>query len=144
MSVSFTDNSTTTADNIETYMWDFGDGTGMSEMANASYTYGFDPGNGSISVTLSIEDSEGCPSEKTMEIETYNPTSEITTDPALLNICAGETVNFSATDFTERGSSLNFNWDLGNGAGSDMIRTSTTYNEGGTYDVVLNLSLIHI
>ena len=140
MSVSFTDNSTTTADNIETYMWDFGDGTGMSEMANASYTYGFDPGNGSISVTLSIEDSEGCPSEKTMEIETYNPTSEITTDPALLNICAGETVNFSATDFTERGSSLNFNWDLGNGAGSDMIRTSTTYNEGGTYDVVLNFS----
>ena len=140
MSVSFDNNSTTTAENIETYMWDFGDGTGMSEMENASYTYGFDPGQGSITVTLSIEDSEGCPGEKTMVIETYNPESQITTDPAIPNICAGETVNFSATDFTERGSSLNFNWDLGNGAGSDISSTSTTYNEGGTYEVVLNFS----
>ena len=138
--VNFTNNSTTTAESIETYMWDFGDGTGMSEMENDSYTYGIDPGEGSITVTLSIEDNEGCPGEQTMVIETYNPTSQITTDPANTDICAGETINFSATDFTERGSSLNFNWDLGNGAGSDMSNTSTAYNGRGTFNVVLNFT----
>ena len=142
MSVNFTNNSTTTAESIETFMWDFGDGVGMAETENASYTYGIDPGNNPIIVTLSIEDSEGCPSEQTMEIETYSPQSQITTDPTLLNLCAGETVNFSATDFTERGSSLNFSWDLGNGAGSATSTATTTYNEGGTFDVVLSFSEI--
>jgi len=142
MSVSFTNNSTTTADNIETYMWDFGDGVGMAETENANYTYVIDPGQGAITVNLSIEDSEGCPGETSMIIETYTPQSQITTDPALPNICAGETVNFSATDFTERGSSLNFNWDLGNGVGSDISTASSTYNEGGTFDVVLNFNEI--
>ena len=77
-----------------------------------------------------------------MEIETYTPTSLITTDPTPVEICAGETVNFSATDFTERGSSLNFSWDLGNGAGSATSTATTTYNQGGTFEVVLSFSEI--
>jgi len=77
-----------------------------------------------------------------MEIETYTPESQITSDPALRNICAGETINFSATDFIERGSNLNFSWDLGNGAGSAVSTASATYNEGGTFDVVLSFNEI--
>lgn len=137
MAVNFTNNSTTTAESIETYMWSFGDGVGMAETENANYNYSLDPGGSSVTVTLSIEDSAGCPSEKTMNIETYRPISRITANPNP-NICAGETINFSATDFTERGSNLAYSWDLGNGAGSDMMTTSTPYNAGGTYNVVLN------
>ena len=142
MSVRFTDNSSSTAGEIETYMWDFGDGVGMQETQNAAYTYGTNPGGNSITVSLMVEDEVGCPGEATMTIETYQPTSTITTDPFRPNICAGETVNFSATDFTERGSNLSYSWDLGNGAGAATQSTSTTYNEGGTFNVVLSFTEI--
>jgi len=137
MSVRFTDNSTSTAGEIETYMWDFGDGVGMAETSNAAYTYSTNPGGNSLEVTLMIEDEVGCPGETSMTIETYTPTSIISADRT--TICAGDMVNFSATDFTERGSRLSYSWDLGNGAGSADQFTSTIYNSGGVFDVLLEV-----
>jgi gliding motility-associated-like protein len=139
--VNFTNNSTSTTD-IETYMWDFGDQIGMSEEEMPSYTYGFDPGGGSLTVSLNIEDAAGCMGSATQTINLYRPVSQVTTDPFVPNICAGETVNFSATDFTAQGSNLAFNWDFANGTTATTQTGSATYDMGGTYEVVLNFTEI--
>lgn len=136
--VVFTDLST--ADTLITkWEWMFGDGAGMSTDQNPAYTYtslaGVPPGEG-ITVTLSIEDELGCTGEATQTISVYEPTSTINASD--LTICAGETVDFTASDFTQEGSNLLFSWDLGNGESSTDQSVSTTYDAGGTYDVVLD------
>lgn len=140
--VNFTDLSE--ADTMITkWEWMFGDGVGMSSQQNPSYTYnslaGVPPGEG-ISVTLSIEDRLGCTAESSQTISVYRPTSSIGAND--LTICAGETVTFTASDFTAEGSNLTFNWDFGNGQTSDDQNDSATYAEGGSYPVTLNYTEI--
>lgn len=137
--VLFTDQSN--ADTmIVKWTWEFGDGAGMSSQQNPSYTYnnlfGVPPGEG-ISVSLSIEDRLGCTAETTKTISVYQPVSNITATDT--QICSGETVNFSATDFTAEGSNLTFSWNFGNGQ-SATGRTAgpITYTGGGSYPVVLS------
>ena len=134
-------NATTTSEKIESYMWDFGDGIGMSEIENpGSYTYAFDPEGTSVTVSVMVEDDAGCPGEASQRIDLYRPISRITADDT--QICAGETVNFSASDFTQEGSSLAFQYDFGNGTTANTQTGSATYNEGGIYTVNLNFSEI--
>lgn len=138
--VNFTDMSSGDT-TITKYEWMFGDGVGMASQPNPSYTYtslaGVPPGEG-ISVTLSIEDELGCTAESSQTISVYQPQSTITASD--LTICAGDMVNFSASDYTQEGSNLTFSWDLGNGDNSTNQNTSTTYDAGGTYPVVLNFT----
>lgn len=136
--VNFTDMSMGDT-TITKWEWMFGDGVGMSQSQNPSYTYtslaGVPPGEG-ISVTLSIEDQLGCTAEASQTISVYQPMSTITASD--LTICAGDMVDFSASDFTQEGSNLSFSWDLGNGDTSNNQNTSSTYDAGGTYPVTLN------
>ncbi len=131
--------ASTTSESIETYMWDFGDQIGMSEAANpGSYTYAFDPGGASLTISVMVEDDAGCPGEASQTIELYRPISRITADDT--QICVGETVNFSASDFTQEGSSLAFEYDFGNGTTANTQTGSATYTEGGVYTVSLNFA----
>ncbi len=54
---SFSDSSATSSGSIVSWMWDFGDGSGTSALANPSYTYG---GAGSYNATLVVNNSFGC------------------------------------------------------------------------------------
>ena len=136
--VLFTDQSTADT-TITKWMWEFGDGSGMSSDQNPTYTYnslaGVPPGEG-ISVTLSIEDELGCTGEASKIISVYMPESNVTASD--FTICAGESIDFAATDFTTEGSNLSFQWDLGNDQTATTQTTTGTYTTGGSYDVVLD------
>jgi len=125
---------------IENYMWDFGDGN-MSEDLNPTHTYTTPPPNGtSYAVTLNVEDVIPCSGLGTFEIPVYVPTSSISASPSL-NICVGETIDFSASDFTTQGSSLSWSWTFGSGASptnSTVQNPTVTYNVAGNYQVILN------
>ncbi len=138
--VSFSSMGTTADTTIDNYMWDFGDGN-MSEDLNPTHTYTTPPPNGtSFAVTLNVEDVIPCSGLGQFEVPVYTPTSTITASPSL-NICVGETIDFSASDFTTQGSNLTWNWTFGSGAApttSSNQNQTVTYNVAGDYQVILN------
>jgi len=129
----------TTISSIE---WDFGDGN-TSTSSNPSNTYTQLPPippssmDTQFIVTITVTDVVGCGSSQSKVIEVYEVVSSIEVSDSI--ICEGETIDFSAADFTREGSFLNFNWDFGNGeTGMNQLDT-ITYVNPGNYEVILNV-----
>lgn len=103
--ISFTDLSTSDT-TITSWDWDFG-----STLQNPSNLYADGP-EGQLPIQLAIEDELGCVDTITQTIEVYAPTSDINIDPGNI-VCLGETINVTATDFTEQGHFLTYQWLFG-------------------------------
>lgn len=130
--VSFTDLSSADA-GIVKWEWQFGDGI-TSTQPNAVHTFSTPPANGTFyEVTLRIEDAFGCPGFVTKQVHVYKPVSSISTLPFPPNLCAGDTIAFSATDFTAGGSNLSWQWNLGNGQTAAGQTATGTYPVAGQY-----------
>ncbi|MCP3930272.1 MAG: PKD domain-containing protein [Bacteroidetes bacterium] len=139
--VDFTDFSTGDTTIVE-WMWEFGDGN-TSEEQNPSNIFSTPPtGGNSYQVTMTAKDVLECTGQFNFEIELYQPVSFISSDPANRDICVGTEIDFFATDYTEQGSNLSFNWNFGTGQTSDLQNPSATFNEEGTYFVQLNFEEI--
>lgn len=137
--VQFTD--LTTADTtIVEWNWEFGDdNTSMDQ--NPAHLYESTASSGNfILAKLTTTDIIGCEYSTFQFINVYQPTSQITAAPTQL--CLGEEVNFSATDFTSQGSNVTFNWDFDNGQTATTQTNSVTYMQEGVYDVQLNIEEI--
>jgi gliding motility-associated-like protein len=67
----------------------------------------------------------------------YAPISNVTTTPFFPNICAGSSVNFSASNYTQGGSNLSFAWNFQDGSTSNQQNPSHQFAEGGTYNVTV-------
>ena len=135
-------NATTADTTIVSIEWEFGDpGMGMSTDSLPTYTYNEPPaGGGAYTVNVSFEDAVGCPGNGSLVIEWYEPVSTITADPS--GICIGDAITFSASDFTQEGSFLNFEWDFGNGdpISTDRVNVVTYDNQTGPVTVNLNFT----
>lgn len=124
---------------IASYSWNFG-GLGSADIPEPSFEFLPDPEVGDlIPVTISVEDALGCPGEETIFLEVYRPEATLSTDP-LPRICVGESISFSATDFTEEGSRLSYAYDFGNGETGTDASQRITYEDPGTYDVQLEFT----
>jgi gliding motility-associated-like protein len=135
--VNFTD-LTLSDTTLVSWNWDFGDNTASTTPMSATHTYNNLPADSSIFVVMMVEDAQGCSITDTLIINTYTPISQIISDVTPLNICEGETINLSATQFTGGGSSLTFEWDLGvGGAPVAGISVSNTYPTAGSYPLTL-------
>jgi len=88
-----------------------------------------------IPIELVITDELGCKDSTTIFYEVYAPMTDITFDPSNI-VCLGETVNFSATDFTDEGSFLNFQWTFG-GETVEEQNPSFTINNAGSNNIIL-------
>lgn len=132
--VNFIDLST--ADTLlNTWEWNFGGST--SDQINPSHTFPFqDPAPPFVTVTLNLTDTLGCGGMLSADIPVYQPISEITALPSI-NICLGDEINFSATDYTDQGSFLIYDWDFGDGQTSTNSAEIIEYMAPGNYDVVL-------
>jgi gliding motility-associated-like protein len=93
--------------------------------------------NGIIPIVLTATTALGCPAAASFNLSVYEPVSEISTMPTPPVICPGESVVFSATDFTEEGSFLNFDWNFGDGQTSNAQEATVTYPNPGVYEVRL-------
>ncbi len=90
----------------------------------------------SIEITLELEDAIGCVETVTDVITIYEPTSNLLISQGP-TICAGEEIDFSATDFTQENSFLNFSWDFGTLGSSDEQFVPITFDQPGTFPVEL-------
>ncbi|MGI8600751.1 MAG: PKD domain-containing protein [Chitinophagaceae bacterium] len=135
--IQFADRSATPAGTTITgWKWDFGDG-GSSTEQNPKYVYRT---AGTYTVTLLITNDKGC--TKLIQKPNYMDLTKGVVpafsyvDPAVCS--APATINF--TNKSTGPGSLSYSWNLGNGATSNSLNTSTTYTTNGTYKAVLIVS----
>ncbi|MBC7935118.1 MAG: PKD domain-containing protein [Rhizobacter sp.] len=133
LTIPFTNNSTAGSGVINTYLWDFGDGT-SSTAANPSHTY---TSAGSYNVSLKITNSKGC-------TQTFYQSNYITAFPEVQSAftiadptgcTAPHTVNFQSQ--SAGNGILSYAWLFGDGGSSTLANPSHTYTATGIYTVKL-------
>jgi PKD repeat protein len=125
--VNFTDAST---GQIDTYTWDFGDGTAGNERNPVhEYTNG-----GTYTVRLIVE-NEGGSSEVSQQITVAPPPPDI---PESSFTFDATDLNVAFTD-TSTGEIASWFWDFGDGTTSNEEDPTHAYQQGGTYRVRLTV-----
>jgi gliding motility-associated-like protein len=124
-------NNLSTADTtIASWRWNFGSNLeqpGLVTLTNQNFQ---------TILELEVEDVLGCMASRQIAIEEYQVFSDIAIDPSR-NGCVGDTLFFTATNFTEEGSFLNFDWNFGPFGRSDEQSPFVVYDQAGTWPVTL-------
>lgn len=130
LTVNFIDISTSPADPIVSWVWNFGDGN-VSNQQNPTHTYS---AAGQYTVTLTVMTQDGCQDVEILEyVEAgYRPTANFSANPLL--VCVNEVVNF--TDISA-GTVTEWQWDFGDGNGSTNENPIHQYQDTGTFDIML-------
>jgi PKD repeat protein len=125
--------STDLDDDIESYAWDFGDGS-MSQ--GSAVTHKFDR-YGEYPVTLTVEDSVGNTSTTTRSVQVLAaPTPSFRYQPPTPTV--SDTITLDASGSSDPDDSIvSYNWDLGQGDTAQGEVVSFSYDTGGSYDVML-------
>ncbi|MEO0900085.1 MAG: PKD domain-containing protein [Bacteroidota bacterium] len=130
LNVNFTNLSTSLADSIVTYLWDFGDGTSSNQI-NPSHTYTV---AGQYNVTLTVIAQNGC--SDTYLYSTIDaglqPTASFFANPQV--VCVNQDVNFTSTSI---GPNLGYFWSFGDGGEAFVPNPTHTYQDTGSYGVQL-------
>lgn len=128
----FSGSSNISNGNITNYDWefdgnaDFADGSG----ANPSFTF-IAPGY--FNVGLKVTSDRGCTSELYQTVTVApKPSINFSSD----NVCAGKSVEFFNSSVS-LGSTINYNWKLGDGTTSSVFEPSHLYGSSGQYEVTL-------
>jgi gliding motility-associated-like protein len=114
---SFQDLSTPLGGSITTWQWDFGDGIGISNIQNPTWTYS--TGTPPYNVSLIVTDTHGCTDSTTHIINLYpQPTALFTAN----NVCSNDTVNFIDQSYSSNGNIVGWHWDFDDGTGFSNLQ----------------------
>jgi PKD repeat protein/ribosomal protein L40E len=139
--VTFNASGSTDADGtIDTYSWNFGDGTtGTGKTATHSYTSA-----GARNVSLTVTDNDGLEdtAAKTITISPADkepPVASFTSSPASPKV--DETVTFNASGSTDADGTIDtYSWDFDDGDTATGKTTTHSYSSAGTYTVTLTVT----
>ena len=115
----------------QTYSWDFGDGSPVSNAVNPTHTY---PNANSYGVTLTATSGNGSTC-------TYYDTVYVNTCYSyfISNVGANGNVNF--TGYGGASSSATYAWDFGDGsANSNQKHANHTYTSSGTFNITYTIT----
>jgi PKD repeat protein len=134
--VAFHDGSSDEDGSILAWEWDFGDG---ETSVRKDPTHKFED-KGTHRVTLTVEDDDGNTDTvtKSVTIENLPPTAEFTASASSAK--TGDEIRFTDSSADPEGHPLKYAWDFGDGSTSDASSPRYSYDEAGTYTVVLTLS----
>jgi gliding motility-associated-like protein len=125
--ISFTDQSSSAGGTIANWWWDFGDGSTSTSQTPAHQF----PGAGTYTISLIVENTQGCRDTATMQITIASPpVAEFSASSACLN---------SAVAFTDlsTGTTVSWNWDFGDGTNSTTQNPSHNFTSAGSFPVTL-------
>lgn len=124
---------------IESYSWDFGDGTNRTGVS-VDHTYLVE---GNYTVVLNVTDNDGFSNStsKSIAITTRYPFASFTYSPTFPIV--NQTVTFDASFSEPRGGTIDsYAWNFGDGTTiiEDAPTTSHVYTTTGTFTVTLNVT----
>lgn len=129
--VTFTDQSTDPEDDIETWLWEFGDGNTSTE-EDPVHTYSE---SGDYQVTLTVTDSGGRSDSVTQTVSTnVAPVADFSFTRNLLQ------VQFTDESTDSDGTVVSWLWDFGDTNTSTDQNPTHTYAAPGSYDVTLTVT----
>lgn len=133
LSVSFFENS----QNAIAYIWDFGDGSPVSNEANPVHVY---EQPGSYSVRLTTVGLAGCSSSSaTTTVNIAEPVqAQFSASPSPATPIYMPGANIQFTDMSAN--ALQWLWDFGDGSGSAETSPAHTYTQAGSYEVTLTVT----
>jgi PKD repeat protein len=126
----FTD-QTTAASGIQSWQWNFGDGSPLNTQQNPQHTFA---AGGTYAVQLIATTNDGCTDSLSTNVQVKaTPVGAFTAT----RTCLGDTVHFINNSTINDGTTLNYLWDLGNGITSAQTDTIFYYQGAGSYPVSL-------
>jgi phage baseplate assembly protein gpV len=138
LNCNFTDGSTDPDGTIVSRMWDYGDGSSLSDVAAHTYASG-----GSYRITLTVTDDAGARAATTNEVTvsatTPPPPPNIPPTAAFTSSCNALTCTFSDASTDGDGTVASHIWNFGDGAASTTASPAHTYAASGTYSVSLTV-----
>ncbi|MES2284851.1 MAG: PKD domain-containing protein [Bacteroidota bacterium] len=129
----FTDSSFTTIGTINTWTWNFGDGSPVNNSPSPSHLYA-NPGN--YNATLIVNNSVGCTDTLTKSVQVYyDPIAGFTSNGA----CFGDSAHFTNTSSVDNSTSITgYAWTFGDGSPTNSLTDPNHfYPSAGTYSVTL-------
>jgi PKD repeat protein len=133
--VSFFDESWDEDGSILAWEWDFGDGD-TSPRKDPTHTF---EDKGTHRVTLTVEDDDGNTDTvtKSVKIENLPPTAEFTASKTTAMI--EDEIRFTDASTDPEDHQLIYTWDFGDRSSSDASSPRHSYDEVGSYTVVLTV-----
>ncbi len=131
----FFENSNIPSGNIIAWNWNFGDGLGVANYNNPSYTY---QNVGTYTVSLTLLSDKLCESTITNNI-TISPLPNVDIY-AMEKACVGEEIKLIDLSLVENGYITDWNWNLGDGNSANSQEVSHSYNSAGIYSVSLDVT----
>lgn len=129
----FTDSSTTAFGIIDSWVWDFGNGSIADTTQNPSPIY---VAAGNYTATLIVNNNFGCADTITKPVQIYfNPLAGFT----FSDVCFGDTMHFINTSSVDNSTSIDkYLWVFGDGSATSTLQNpSHYYSMAGTYSVSL-------
>ncbi len=121
---------------INSWKWDFGDGSGTSILQSDSYAYSK---SGTYPVKLNVKDANGCSNVIMDTVRIYEEPISNFSYPG--NLCTNNPVLFTNTSTGETGPVVTWVWDF-NGEGSSTDKESIfSFAEGGDKNITLSTSI---
>jgi len=127
--------------NIDTYVWDFGDGIRETSGVEVGHAYG---GAAIYELRLTVTDSRGAAGTTATQIRIDAPTP--TSQAAVASIAApfeaqvGEIVTFDGSGSSSGNEIISFEWDFGDGLTGSDITVDHAYAVAGRYNVTLTIT----
>jgi PKD repeat protein len=123
---------------IESYFWNFGDGTRItSANAFANHVYLDD---GVYTVTLTVTDNDGstATAASTKTVSNKSPVASFTEDKT--TVLTGESISFDASSSEDSdGSIISHLWDFGDETTAFGVKVNHVYEDDGVYTVLLKV-----
>jgi gliding motility-associated-like protein len=134
----FTDTSLTAAGTINSWAWDFGDGSTVNTNQNPSHIYA---SAGNYTVTLIAHNNFECADTITKSVKVYyNPVADFT----FSNVCFKDSMYFNNTSSVDISTSIgSYLWSFGDGSSSSSLKNpSHDYASAATFLVTLLVTTI--
>jgi gliding motility-associated-like protein len=129
----------TTVDSIASYLWNFGVPGGISTAENPPpFTY---TNAGTYTVSLTVTTEGGCTQTLSVPggvLTGVRPIVNFSFNPQ--NACASDTILFSNSSVVTPGAEVLWNWNFGDGGGSDEMNPSHVFMDTGLVTVMLIVS----